>query len=581
MPYPPRIRCLSQATHNRKNPGTFPPHHGSIHVPPTSKSLRKIARPALFIILVLLCGFIGWWLAKDLESAMRKKPVTATTPPPVTRPPRREPIVPLAEEIQPADQFQNGTTIEVFSSCHPSEIILRFPSDETFHAFLAAIPTSKVRLLGQLDPLQAMRLGFDDIADLDALISGENISIYRSLPSLPTPAPPAESAQRNFLGFGNQVIHWLGADGDRSRWGAGVKIAVIDSGIVPHPGLPQRFRSIEITPFGKDLDATFYHGTAVASLIAGTTKDAPGIAPAADLISIRVMDDQRKTDAFAVAAGLLAAIDEGAQLINLSLGTNEDNPLLRGAVSLAQSSGAVIIASSGNSALDRAAYPANYPGVISVGAVDARGVQLDFSNFGDHLSLTAPGYLINAAAPGGKYIRVSGTSTSAPLVTGAIAAVMSSGSGSAISVRKATEIVLKYCDEAGIPGPDSQYGSGILNLGRIIHRDRPGIVDAAITHQQIVRSSTGSLHEIQVTLQNRGTTSLVNILAQISTPSGPRRINVTTLAPCEIHTLSIPIDLSALPAKSPVAIESAVFFNNSAADIKPLDNQRLDQLIPE
>lgn len=490
------------------------------------------------------------------------------------------PIVSFAR-TEAQDQFTDGTTVEMFASCRPREIILRFPSAETYTDFLAVVATSKIRVVAQLDRLQAMRLGYDDVLDLDTLLIGQNISPYHSLPTIPDRTPVGVSHQKNLLGFGNQALVWLGVPPNHSHWGAGVKIAIVDSGVVPHPSMPKPFRSVEIMPFPQDLRTTNDHGTAVASLIFSTDPTAPGIAPAAQLISIRVIDELKRTDAFAVAAGLLAAIDEGAQLVNLSLGTVEDNPLVRESVRLVQNSGAVVIAASGNFAQERAAYPANYPGVISVGAVDARGTQLDFSNFGDNLSLTAPGLAVSVAVPGGKFSRATGTSTSAPLVAGAIAAVMSNGSGTSIGAQKASEIVMNYCDEAGIPGPDSQYGSGILNVGRLMNRDRPGIVDAAITQQQTVRSANGRTHEIQVTVQNRGTKHLINLMVQISTPIGPRQVNITGLIPCAIQTISVPIDLASFPAKSGITIQSALNLGTNGIDIKPEDNQRTDTLMAQ
>src|SRR6476660_7772047 len=82
----------------------------------------------------------------------------------------------------------------------------------------------------------------------------------------------------------------------------------------------RRAQSLAITPFPDDPDKTYGHGTAVASLIAGNDPSAPGVAPAAELISIRVGDESGKADAFALAAGILAAVDSGAQIINISMG---------------------------------------------------------------------------------------------------------------------------------------------------------------------------------------------------------------------------------------------------------------------
>ena len=134
-----------------------------------------------------------------------------------------------------------------------------------------------------------------------------------------------------------------------------------------------------------------------------------------------------------MATGILAAVDERVDLLNISMGQSADNPLLADAVTIAQQAGVVIVASTGNDGVSDAGYPADYPGVISVGAVDAKGIHMHFSNFSKKLSITAPGYSVNAAWPGGQYVAISGTSASTPIVTGAIAAAMSDGSGRRIS----------------------------------------------------------------------------------------------------------------------------------------------------
>ena len=85
------------------------------------------------------------------------------------------------------------------------------------------------------------------------------------------------------------------------------------------------------------------------------------------------------------------------------MGTTENNPLIEEAVLYAHEQQVLIVAASGNSEQADASYPAAYPSVISVGAVDARGEHLEFSNYGTYLSLTAPGYALNAAWPGNGY----------------------------------------------------------------------------------------------------------------------------------------------------------------------------------
>lgn len=533
--------------------------------------MKKNLRHILTILIVVFCGLLGWWAARDLEkTVVRHKPSTVRSEGPVAAAPvTRRARAPLR------DSFRDGTTVEIFASSVPDEVILRFPSEETYNAFLFALDGSKIHLVDQIDRLRAVRLGYDEWSDLSNLLDGENIVAYDNLPAVPAPSPAGSGDQTGLVGFGEGLLPWLGITGDNSHWGAGVKIAVLDTGIVAHPALPGFTQSIVITPFPADITKTNGHGTAVASLIAGNDPQALGVAPAAQLVSIRVGDDSGKADSFALAAGILAAVDSGAQIINISMGTTENNPLIEEAVLYAHDQHVVIVAASGNSEQADACYPAAYPSVISVGAVDARGEHLDFSNYGTYLSLTAPGYAIDAAWPGNRYARISGTSASAPIVTGAIAATMSSGRGVTMTASQAAEIVMKYSDEAGIPGPDSEFGVGILNVGRIMNRTAYGIVDAAITHQQIVKSnSAGASDQIQVTVQNRGTSVLVNTLVEINTSLGSRQFNATTLAPGAIQTFSMPVRLSGLPKNEAIQVNSSLSLGGIGQDVTPQNNQR-------
>lgn len=535
--------------------------------------MKKNLRYCLALLLAVLSGLIGWAVPREAPvPAAQVARVRAAAPEAV----RARPEFRQASQST-RDAFADGTTVEIFASKRSDEVILRFPSDETYGAFLYAVLDSRIEVVDQLDRLRAARVAYDDWADFALLLQGENITAYDSLPATPLPARDGLARQKGLLGFGGGLLPWLGVTTDNSNWGAGVKVAVLDTGIVPHRDLPGLSESIEITPFPSDASKTSGHGTAVASLIAGNSSVAPGVAPAAALISIRVGDELGSADSFALAAGILAAIDSGAHIINISMGTTEDNPLIEEAVLLASEKNVLIVAASGNSAGSDALYPAAYPSVISVGAVDARGKHLDFSNYGTYLSVTAPGYAIHAAWPGGGHAKISGTSASAPIVTGAIAATMSNGEGITLSAREAARIVMDYSNEAGLPGPDSEYGVGILDLGRIMHRGVYGIVDAAITDQRIVKT-TGSGAQLLVTIQNRGTAVLVNTLLEIETPFGSRQFNATTLAPGAIQTFSMPIRVGGLRKNEGFRVSSRLALGNPGQDVTPHNNRREDIL---
>jgi subtilisin family serine protease len=533
----------------------------------------------LWVGLILVsCGLIGWWAGRDLKgtsvvSKLPEKPAAAGVLAEVKAP---RPLKQLAR-----DPSQVSTTVEIFASRQADEAILRFPTAASYGNFIDTFSSTKTQLVARLDRLRVVRLHYENWDDLSELLAGKKLAAYDSLSDSPAPNPASDTPQRGLVAFDEGVLSWLGVDSDHSTWGAGVKIAVLDSGIVAHSALPGFTTSIAITPYPEDLTQTRGHGTAVASLIAGNDPAAPGVAPAAELISVRVTDETGQADAFDLAAGILAAVDAGAQIINCSMGTTVDNPLIEEAVLFARDHGVLIVAAAGNSEQAEASYPAAYPSVISVGAVDARGEHLNFSNYGTYLSLTAPGYEVNTAWPGNAYTKMSGTSVSAPLVTGSIAATMSNGNGVTMTANAAAEIVMNQADEAGIPGPDSEYGMGILNLGRVMNRNTPNLVDAAITHQRLVRASkSGGEDEIQVTLQNRGTAVLLNTLLDVETPVGNRQFSVALLAPGAIQTFSMPVQLATWASGQPLRVHSTITLGMVGEDSTPRNNQRTDRLLP-
>ena len=523
--------------------------------------------------LVLLLGMAGFWLvrreAAPLPRSTRPEApqAPAPEPPPETAPPAKATV---------RDEFADGTTIEIFGSCRPEELILRFPTDASYDSFTAVLAGSSVRLIDRLDRLRAMRVGGStaEMETLARMFEDERLTVYKTLTRLPEPARAIGGAtRRDALGFGDQVLPWLGVSGDNSRWGSGVKVAILDSGVVPHPGLPRNIRSIEIFPSASGI--IHPHATAVASLIVGTNPMAPGLAPAVNLISVRVLDDSGTSDAYAVAAGILAAMDAGAQIMNLSLGEQDDCPLLGDAIRMALDAGVVVVASSGNEGLQSAKYPAAYPGVIGVGAIDASGERMAFSNLGNGLGLTAPGYGVNAAAPGGGYVSISGTSASAPLVVAAIAATMSDGSGRRISATEAAKLVIANADDEGLPGPDSEYGSGVLNLDRLMNRGVRGRYDAAITCQRLLPASgPGLSRQVEVTVQNRGTEILINSLIEITTSAGSTRINATTIVPGASESFTATVPANALTG----GISSSVTLGNGIPDRTPDNNFRSGSL---
>jgi hypothetical protein len=536
-------------------------------------AIRENRRPGLVIVLllVLAAGFGVGWLCRNLNRMIDD---SAGAGPRVEGPrPFGGRYIPASGEGPVApEETQPEVAVDQMVSHRDDETILRFPDDQSYAAFLQQLEGADgVRVRGRLDRFRALRLAFHADEDWQRLMQGAELTLYPALST--TPQPSVEDVSVTAAeGFGDGVMAWLGLPAQRTHLGAGVKVAVLDSGVMPHADLPANFESIAILPFSDPPDPTNGHATAVASLILG----AQGVAPAASLLSIRVTTDAGVSDSFALAQGLLAAVEAGARIVNLSLGSYEDSPLARAAVEMALEAGLILVAAAGNEAQDQPRYPAAYPGVLSVGSVDAAGRHLAFSHFGGNLALTAPGLGVRTAWTLPPHVRMTGTSVSAPLVSGALAAILSDGRARAsLSAGEAVDLLLGHANDAGLPGPDSQYGHGILDIGRVLYRDVPHRHDAAITDQRLHRKHEGGPAEWLVTIQNRGTAPLVNVLLEATSPAGTQRANRTFLAPGAIHTFHLPFPF---PAGQQVTVDAFLRLGDGITDLTPHNNRDIRTL---
>ncbi|MEV0998460.1 S8 family serine peptidase [Nonomuraea sp. NPDC050202] len=236
----------------------------------------------------------------------------------------------------------------------------------------------------------------------------------------------------------------------RSSTGAGVTVAVLDSGVDPgHRDLAGSVREGKDFTEGANPPGTppsRLHGTYMASLIAGhghgpgRKRGIIGVAPDADVLSVRVIleDEEPGFRAFnsaerfenVVARGIRYAVDEGADVINMSISKELATREERAAVRYAISKGVVLVAAAGNEG-DRQvegdfapySYPAAFPGVVSVGATDRRLRRASFSNWNSSVLVAAPGVDIMGAGPGDEYWVGRGTSQATALVSGVAALI--------------------------------------------------------------------------------------------------------------------------------------------------------------
>ena len=534
----------------------------------------KLRRYRLLLGFALVAA-LGYWLA---GTAAPKKSLR-----PSSQVPEVSPKTAAAYEAPPKFRraertpSRRGDFAAVDAGALEGQRVLVFKDQDALSRFLARAG-DRIRLLGRLDPLNALRIGFSDYDDLASLLDGnEEESLVFPVNA---PAPPDGTVQSGAMALGNGLLDWLGITGDNANWGSGVKIAILDTGVTANPAFNSSISAINLVDLSSDPSAQNGHGTAVASMIIGNASLTPGVAPGADILSIRIANDNGQSDSFLLAKGIVAAVDGGASLINISMGSFGDSALVRNAIEYARAGGALIVAAAGNNGLNQVSYPAANDGVIAVGGVDALGNHLDFSNSGTSIDISAPGYALNAAWTGDQSASVTGTSFSAPIVTGAIAAIMTQSGSRNLTASQAYKLLSSYLNDGGTAGQDSQLGVGMPDVGRVLNAGTRGIYDAAVASHRIIPADAGNPYgQVEILVQNRGTETLINTSVEVSTGAGSVSTNLTSLAPNAVRTVRVPISRPPSASNNKFNVTSKVKLSGGFTDVKPSNDRRVETYV--
>lgn len=362
----------------------------------------------------------------------------------------------------------------------------------TLLIFAAAIPAGAAPKRERVSVL----IGFtgEPLAEDLAVITqagGKVKRSYKIIPAvaadLPEPALRALQKRKNVryiepdaeVTINSQVIPWgITRTEAPKTWttteGAGVRVAILDTGIDPNHGDLRVVGGVNTVDGGTWTDRNG-HGTHVAGTVAALQNSVgvAGMAPKAELYAVKVMGDSGSGTLSSLIAGIDWAVRNNMQIINMSLGTSSDSASLRSAVDRANAAGILLVAAAGNNGNadgtgDIVRYPARYESVVAVAATDSSNRRASFSATGSALELAAPGVGINSTYPGGGYAALSGTSMAAPHAAGAAALIWAAN-----PTLKNTDVRRILREGAAAIGSREHFGFGLVNIPRSLSLVNP------------------------------------------------------------------------------------------------------------
>ena len=310
--------------------------------------------------------------------------------------------------------------------------------------------------------------------------------------------------------------------------GAGVVVAVIDTGVSsgPYDGMGLMVDGYDFVNDDEDAADDHGHGTHVAGSIAQATNNSEGVAglaPDAAVMPIKVLGADGSGYSSHVALGIYYAVDHGAHVINLSLGSASGSSLEQAAIDYAHQHGVFVAAASGNDGINEINYPAAYQGAVAVGATDYANDRAYYSNGGPGLALMAPGGDVTADLNGDGhgdgilqethqngtwgYYFFAGTSMASPQVAATAAMLMSLGATS----DEAKSLMLGTAIDLDNDGWDENHGHGMIQplmaIETFLNSDAPDIDDdpCELTIRRAVYSPDRGLLKVKAVSDDPGT----------------------------------------------------------------------------
>jgi serine protease len=312
---------------------------------------------------------------------------------------------------------------------------------------------------------------FDNGVLYDAVPSTDAVPFYGSIPN-----DPLYGQQWNLRSI-NIETAWSETHGE------GVTVAVIDTGVSQVPDLKDTEFVVGYDFVNDRTEASDDngHGTHVAGTVAQSTNNGYGVAGVAynaKIMPLKVLSAGGGGTVADIAEAIKFAADNGADVINMSLGGGGESQLMQEAIDYAYDKGVVIVAAAGNSGQNAAGYPARYPKVIGVAALDPTGNKTPYSNFGAGVDIAAPGGLtvgentaggilqetINPETGGSMFAAFQGTSMASPHVAGIAALIKASGITEPEDVARVIKESARKVEE----DPLNHFGAGHVDAGSAV-----------------------------------------------------------------------------------------------------------------
>jgi thermitase len=447
---------------------------------------RQKKNPGLFILLVLalFATVFGFDVGKGRKGVSQDRAISSRA-------------------LRTADSRPNFRTRS--RRFAPGQVLVKFKSELGEPLLEATSRAYGLKKIGQIPGLEIYKFQIPQAFSVEAMVYAlkQNPDVEYAEPNYTariavTPNDPYFRYQYALLNTGQEVGTGApkGTSGDdieatkawdETKGSASATIAIVDTGVdMLHPDLKNKIASPGKDFVNNDNDATDDngHGTMVAGIAAADTNNNEGIAGVAwncKILPVKVIDAEGSGFYDAIVAGVRWAADNGASVINMSIGGEDAADSLRDAVKYAHDKGVVVCAAAGNDG-SSVLYPAAYDAyVLAVAATDYNDVRASWSNFGPQIDVAAPGVRVACTVPtwfwaanGGSssnapYAFADGTSMSAPQVTGLAALIK--GLKPSLSTDNVMDVIRFSSDDVNsgqFKGKDDYIGYGRINMARAL-----------------------------------------------------------------------------------------------------------------